>query len=41
MRVAGRYRLVYKVSDSEREVILVAFGHRKRVYDLLTTIEGK
>ncbi|MBN1454732.1 MAG: type II toxin-antitoxin system RelE/ParE family toxin [Methanomicrobia archaeon] len=35
IRVKGRYRLVYKVNDAEKDIILVAFGHRKEIYKLM------
>lgn len=35
VRVKGKYRLVYKVDEEEKEVVLVAFGHRKEIYRFL------
>lgn len=35
VRVKGKYRLVYRVDEDEREVILVAFGHRKEIYKFI------
>ena len=32
VRVKGKYRLVYKVNEEEKEVTLVAFGHREEIY---------
>jgi addiction module RelE/StbE family toxin len=32
VRVRGKYRLVYRVNEEEKEVVLVAFGHRKEIY---------
>lgn len=35
VRVKGKYRLVYRVDEEEKEVILVAFGHRKEIYKFM------
>ena len=35
LRVKGKYRLVYKVDENENTVTLVAFGHRKEIYELM------
>ena len=35
VRVRGKYRLVYRVAEDKREVILIAFGHRKEIYKFL------
>lgn len=35
VRVKGKYRLVYKVNEEEKEIILVAFGHRKEIYKFM------
>ena len=41
LRVKGKYRLVYKVDMNESTVTLVAFGHRKEIYELmLFSFEG-
>jgi len=41
LRVKGKYRLVYKVDENESTVTLVAFGHRKEIYELmLFSFEG-
>ncbi|WP_456473666.1 type II toxin-antitoxin system RelE family toxin [Candidatus Pyrohabitans sp.] len=39
VRVKSRYRLIYKVDEERKEVILVAFGHRKRIYEVLLLSE--
>ena len=33
--VKGKYRLVYRVDEEEKEVLLVAFGHRKEIYKFM------
>jgi mRNA-degrading endonuclease RelE of RelBE toxin-antitoxin system len=33
--VKGKYRLVYKVNEEEKEIILVAFGHLKEIYKFM------
>ena len=35
VRVKGKYRLVYTVNEEEKEIILVAFGHRKEIYKFM------
>lgn len=35
LRVKGKYRLIYVVDENEREVTLVAFGHREDIYKLM------
>lgn len=35
LRVKGKYRLIYMVDENEREVTLVAFGHREDIYKLM------
>ena len=35
VRVKRKYRLVYRVDEEEKEVALVAFGHRKEIYKFL------
>lgn len=39
IRVKGKYRLVYKVDEEEKEITLIAFGHRKEIYKLLMFLE--
>ncbi len=39
VRVKNRYRLIYKVDEERREVILIAFGHRKKIYEILLLSE--
>ncbi len=39
VRVKNRYRLIYKVDEERKEVILVAFGHRKKIYEILLLSE--
>ena len=34
IRVAVKYRLIYKYSNKNEEITLVVFGHRKIVYEL-------
>ncbi|MFW6194535.1 MAG: type II toxin-antitoxin system RelE family toxin [Halobacteriota archaeon] len=33
------YRLVYKVDEEEKEITLIAFGHRKEIYRLMMFLE--
>jgi mRNA-degrading endonuclease RelE of RelBE toxin-antitoxin system len=33
--VKEKYRVVYRVDEEEKEVRLVAFGHRKDIYKLM------
>ena len=35
IRVREKYRLIYKINEVDSEIILVAFGHRKSVYEFL------
>lgn len=35
IRIKGKYRLVYKLNENNKELVLVAFGHRKDVYQLM------
>ncbi len=35
VRVKEKYRVVYRVDEEEKEVRLVAFGHRKDIYKLM------
>ena len=35
IRVKGKYRLVYRVDEEEKEVVLVAFGHREEIYKFM------
>jgi mRNA-degrading endonuclease RelE of RelBE toxin-antitoxin system len=37
--VKGKYRLVYKVNEEDKEVILVAFGHRKEIYKFMMFLQ--
>ncbi len=39
VRVRGKYRLVYKVDEEEKEITLIAFGHRKEIYRLMMFLE--
>ncbi len=39
VRVKGKYRLVYRVNEEEKEVILVAFGHRKEIYRFMMFLQ--
>jgi addiction module RelE/StbE family toxin len=39
VRVKGKYRLVYKVNEEDKEVILVAFGHRKEIYKFMMFLQ--
>ncbi len=41
VRVKGKYRLVFKVDDKLQEITLIAFGHRKEIYDLVAMILRK
>ncbi len=35
VRVREKYRLIYKINENGKEIIVVAFGHRKSVYEFL------
>ncbi|MFA4955624.1 MAG: type II toxin-antitoxin system RelE/ParE family toxin [Candidatus Methanoperedens sp.] len=35
IRVKGKYRLIYKLNENNQELILVGFGHRKNIYELM------
>lgn len=35
VRVRGKYRLVYRIYENEKKIILVAFGHRGEVYKFM------
>jgi mRNA interferase RelE/StbE len=37
----GTYRILYRIDDDRREVIILRIGHRKDVYRSLCTIEGQ
>jgi len=40
--VKGKYRLVYRVDRvEEKEVLLVAFGHRKQIYKFMMFLRGE
>jgi len=39
--VKGKYRLVYRVDEEEKEVLLVAFGHRKEIYNFVMFLRGE
>ncbi len=39
VRVRGKYRLVYRVDEEEKEVILAAFGHRKEIYRFMMFLQ--
>ena len=41
VRVKGKYRLVYRVDEEEKEVVLVAFGHRKEIYRFMLFLRGE
>ena len=41
VRVKEKYRLVYKVDEEEKEVKLVAFGHRKDIYKLMMFLRAE
>ena len=41
VRVKGKYRLVYRVDKEEKEVLLVAFGHRKEIYKFVMFLRGE
>ena len=41
VRVKGKYRLVYRVDEEEKEVLLVAFGHRKEIYKFVMFLRGE
>lgn len=35
LEIKGKYRVIYIVDENEREVTLVAFGHREDIYKLM------
>lgn len=35
VRVKGKYQLIYQVKEEEKEIILVACGHRKEIYKFI------
>lgn len=35
IRVRDKYRLIYKINDNDKEVVLEGFGHRKNIYDIM------
>ncbi|MCZ7402870.1 MAG: type II toxin-antitoxin system RelE/ParE family toxin [Candidatus Methanoperedens sp.] len=35
IRVKGKYRLIYKLNENNQELVLVGFGHRKNIYELM------
>ncbi len=39
IRVKNKYRLIYRVNEEVKEIILVAFGHRKKIYEILLLTE--
>ena len=41
VRVKGKYSLVYRVDEEEKEVLLVAFGHRKEIYKFMMFLRGE
>ena len=41
VRVKGKYRLVYRVDEEEKEVLLVAFGDRKEIYKFMMFLRGE
>jgi len=41
VRVKGKYRLVYRVDEEEKEVLLVAFGYRKEIYKFMMFLRGE
>lgn len=38
LRVAGKYRLIFKVCEKEKKIILIVFGHRKIIYDYVISL---
>lgn len=40
VRVKEKYRLIYKINDECKEVLLLAFGHRKSVYEFTILMES-
>jgi len=41
IRVKGKYRLIYKLNENDKELVLVAFGHRKDIYQLMVFFSKK
>lgn len=41
IRVKGKYRLIYKLNENSEELVLVAFGHRKNIYQLMVLFSKK
>ena len=40
-KIKEKYRLVYRVDEEEKEVRLVAFGHRKEIYKLMMFLRAE
>ena len=41
IRVMGKYRLIYKLNENDRVLVLAAFGHRKDIYQLMVFFSKK
>ncbi|NJD78706.1 MAG: type II toxin-antitoxin system mRNA interferase toxin, RelE/StbE family [Candidatus Methanoperedens sp.] len=41
IRIKGKYRLIYKLNENDKELVLVAFGHRKDIYQLMVLFSKK
>jgi len=41
IRIKGKYRLIYKLNENDQELILVGFGHRKNIYQLMVFFSKK
>jgi len=41
IRVKGKYRLIYKLNENDKELVLVAFGHRKDIFKLMVLFSKK
>ncbi|SNQ62847.1 type II toxin-antitoxin system RelE family toxin [Candidatus Methanoperedens nitratireducens] len=41
IRIKGKYRLVYKLDENDKELVLVPFGHRKDIYQLMVLSSKK
>jgi addiction module RelE/StbE family toxin len=40
-RVKRKFRLIFKINNLAEEIILISFGHRKEIYDLILMLLKK
>lgn len=41
IRIKGKYRLIYKLNENDKDLVLVGFGHRKDIYQLMVLFSKK